>query len=250
MSLRCLIPCAIDQDPYFRMTRDVAPRIGGYKPALIESRFFPALKGESGKMSASDATSAIYVTDTPKEIKNKVNKYAFSGGQLTVEEHRRLGGNLDTDISWKWLNFFLDDDEALAKIGEDYSSGRMLSGEIKAKLIETLIPICQGHQEARAKVTDEIIDEFMSTQPRLYASLFGEMGDVAGALDEATIANTKPGVAIGAPLPEELTKKISKAQTGEDGEPMSKSQLKKLAKEAEIARKKAEKAAAKAAAAN
>ena len=41
---RCLIPCAIDQDPYFRMTRDVAPRLGHHKPALIESRFFPALQ--------------------------------------------------------------------------------------------------------------------------------------------------------------------------------------------------------------
>ena len=70
-SLRCLIPCAIDQDPYFRMTRDAAPRIGGYKPALIESRFFPALKGESGKMSASDPTSAIYVTDTPKRSRTR-----------------------------------------------------------------------------------------------------------------------------------------------------------------------------------
>ena len=66
-------------------------RIGGYKPALVESRFFPALKGESGKMSASDPTSAIYVTDTPKQIKDKVNKYAFSGGRLTVEEHREKG---------------------------------------------------------------------------------------------------------------------------------------------------------------
>ena len=63
-SLRCLIPCAIDQDPYFRMTRDVAPRIGGYKPALIESRFFPALKGESGKMSASDATVVPFTPRT------------------------------------------------------------------------------------------------------------------------------------------------------------------------------------------
>ncbi|KAK8967669.1 hypothetical protein KSP40_PGU018094 [Platanthera guangdongensis] len=43
-NLRCLIPCAIDQDPYFRMTRDVAPRIGYQKPALIESSFFPALQ--------------------------------------------------------------------------------------------------------------------------------------------------------------------------------------------------------------
>lgn len=30
------------QDPYFRMTRDVAPKIGFQKPSLIESRFFPA----------------------------------------------------------------------------------------------------------------------------------------------------------------------------------------------------------------
>ncbi|KAL5061489.1 hypothetical protein RYX36_023226 [Vicia faba] len=43
-NLRCLIPCAIDQDPYFRMTRDVAPKLGYHKPALIESLFFPALQ--------------------------------------------------------------------------------------------------------------------------------------------------------------------------------------------------------------
>ena len=54
------------------MTRDVAPRIGYDKPALIESRFFPALQGESGKMSASDANSAIFVNDTPKQIQDKV----------------------------------------------------------------------------------------------------------------------------------------------------------------------------------
>jgi len=248
-SLRCLIPCAIDQDPYFRMTRDVAPRIGGYKPALIESRFFPALKGESGKMSASDATSAIYVTDTAKEIKNKVNKYAFSGGQLTVEDHRRIGGNLDVDISWKWLNFFLDDDEELAKIGEEYSSGRMLSGEIKAKLIETLVPIVEHHQEIRNSVDDAQIDAFMSTQPRVFASLFGDMGDIAGALDEATLANAKPGVAIGAPAAnDDGVKKAqqTQAQTGENGEPMSKSQQKKLLKEAQIAEKKAKQAEEKA----
>jgi tryptophanyl-tRNA synthetase len=93
--IRCLIPCAIDQDPYFRMTRDVAPRIGFQKPALIESLFFPALQGESGKMSASNPNSAIYVTDTPKQIKLKVNKYAFSGGRDTAEEQRQFGANIE-----------------------------------------------------------------------------------------------------------------------------------------------------------
>lgn len=32
------------QDPYFRMTRDVAQRMGHKKVALLESRFFPALQ--------------------------------------------------------------------------------------------------------------------------------------------------------------------------------------------------------------
>lgn len=42
-------------------------------------------------MSASDETSAIFVSDTPKQIKSKVNKYAFSGGGDSVEEHRAKG---------------------------------------------------------------------------------------------------------------------------------------------------------------
>merc|ERR1712183_110475 len=83
----CLIPCAIDQDPYFRMTRDVAPRLnppglpkgakGLRKPALLHSVFFPALQGAATKMSASDSTSSIFLTDTKNEIKKKINKYAF-----------------------------------------------------------------------------------------------------------------------------------------------------------------------------
>ncbi len=45
--VRCLIPCAIDQDPYFRLTRDVAPRLGHMKTSLIEAKFFPALQVRS-----------------------------------------------------------------------------------------------------------------------------------------------------------------------------------------------------------
>lgn len=70
--IHCLIPCAIDQDPYFRMTRDISPKIGLPKPALIHSTFFPALQGAKSKMSASDTNSAIFLTDTAKQIKNKV----------------------------------------------------------------------------------------------------------------------------------------------------------------------------------
>ncbi|KAG2699481.1 hypothetical protein I3843_07G193000 [Carya illinoinensis] len=164
-NLRCLIPCAIDQDPYFRMTRDVAPRIGHHKPALIESLFFPALQGETGKMSASDPNSAIYVTDSEKDIKNKINRYAFSGGQDSIEKHRQLGANLEVDIPIKYLGFFLEDDAELEHIKKEYGAGRMLTGEVKQRLIEVLTKLVERHRRARAAVTDEMVDAFMAVRP-------------------------------------------------------------------------------------
>ena len=46
------------------------------------------------------------------------------------------GANLDVDVAWKYLRFFCEDDEKLKQIGEDYSSGKLLTGEVKAILIE------------------------------------------------------------------------------------------------------------------
>jgi tryptophanyl-tRNA synthetase len=57
------------QDPYFRMTRDVAPTLKFKKPALIHSTFIPSLLGAQTKMSASDENSSIYLTDTAKQVK-------------------------------------------------------------------------------------------------------------------------------------------------------------------------------------
>lgn len=66
-------------------------------------------------MSASVVTSAIFMTDTPNQIKNKLKK-AFSGGQATEEEHRKLGGNPDIDVSYQYLRFFEEDDAKLQDI--------------------------------------------------------------------------------------------------------------------------------------
>ncbi|KAM3185406.1 hypothetical protein ACTXT7_006419 [Hymenolepis weldensis] len=158
----CLIPCAIDQDPYFRMTRDVAPRIGMPKPSLIFSVFFPALQGSATKMSASDQNSSIFLTDTPKQIKMKINKYAFSGGGATIEEHREKGGNCDIDVSYQYLRFFLEDDEKLEKIRKDYTSGELLTGDLKKELITILTNIVTEHQRRRAAITEEQLNEFMT----------------------------------------------------------------------------------------
>ena len=72
-NIPCLIPCAIDQDPYFRLTRDVAVKLKYPKPTTLYAKFFPALQGPQTKMSASNAASSIYMSDTPAQIKNKVS---------------------------------------------------------------------------------------------------------------------------------------------------------------------------------
>lgn len=157
----CLIPCAIDQDPYFRVCRDVADKLKFSKPALLHSRFFPALQGSTTKMSASDDTTAIFMTDTPKQIQKKINKYAFSGGKVSVEEHRKYGGNPDVDVAYQYLYFFKDDDELLKDSYDKYKSGELLSGEMKKQCIDTLQDFVKDFQERRNSITDELLDQFM-----------------------------------------------------------------------------------------
>ena len=156
----CLIPCAIDQDPYFRLGRDISKPLGFEKAALIHSIFFPALQGPGSKMSSSNPNSNIELTDTMNQIKKKINKFAFSGGQATKELHEQLGGRTDKDISYQYLTFFLDDDEKLKQIHDDYESGKMMSGEIKKEIIEVLQKIVGEFQERRAKVTDQDVEDF------------------------------------------------------------------------------------------
>lgn len=146
-----LIPCAIDQDPYFRMLRDVAPRLGFPKCALLHSTFFPALQGAKSKMSASDFNSAIFLTDSQEEIAMKVNEHTFS-----------VEGNIEVDVPYKLLTFFLEDDTELERIRVAFSSGQMSSAEIRKIVVDCLQPIVDQHQEKRKLVTDEVIDLYMT----------------------------------------------------------------------------------------
>jgi tryptophanyl-tRNA synthetase len=152
-----LIPLGVDQDPHFRLTRDIAPKIGKQKPALIHNIMIPGLSGPGGKMSASDENGTIYTTDSPNTVKKKINKHAFSGGQIDIEQHRKLGGNPDIDVSYQYLRIFFEpDDNKLKSIYDDYKSGKMLTGELKAILIEKINEFLAIHQVKREKAKDQI----------------------------------------------------------------------------------------------
>ncbi|BDC19465.1 tryptophan--tRNA ligase [Acidianus sp. HS-5] len=157
---RCLIPAGIDQDPYWRLQRDIAESLGYYKAAQIQSKFLPPLTGPEGKMSSSNPESAIYLTDDPKTVERKIMKYAFSGGQPTIELHKKYGGNPDIDVSFQWLYmFFEDDDNKIKKIEEDYRSGNMLTGELKQILVDKLNKFLEEHR-AKREEAKELVNTF------------------------------------------------------------------------------------------
>lgn len=159
----CLIPCAIDQDPYFRLCRDVASKLKYPKPSLIHAKFIPSLQGAQSKMSASVATSTIYLSDTSKMIEKKIKKHAFSGGQALLEDQRKYGANPDIDVAYQYISFFLEDDDELARIYEAYKSGEMLTGEVKQICSKVIGEFATEFQQNRAKVTDAVVASYMET---------------------------------------------------------------------------------------
>ncbi len=143
-----LIPAAIDQDPYWRITRDIAPKLGYFKPAQIHSRFLPGL-GVGGKMSASEPETAIFTVDPPDVVKRKVWN-AFTGGKGTLAEQRKTGANPDVCSVYQYFLFlFEEDDDKLLEREQQCRSGRMLCGECKKELTERINKFLSAHQRKR-----------------------------------------------------------------------------------------------------
>ena len=161
----CLIPYAIDQDPYFRLSRDVAKKLKLLSPCSIIGKFIPPLVGIEGKMSSSvSKQSTIFLTDDENTIRMKINKFAFSGagGNGSLEDHRKYGGNVDIDIPCQYLKFFEMDDDKLSNIYKGFKEGKITCGEVKKILVEKLISIINEHQKRRSQITDEEINLFYS----------------------------------------------------------------------------------------
>ncbi len=157
----CLIPCGVDQVPYFRLCNEVAQKLGYPKPATVSSQFIFGLGGPGSKMSASDPKSAIFMTDSKKKIRKKVGG-AFSGGQKTRELQEELGADLEVDVAYQYLTFFLDKDDLLDEIAEKYGSGQMLTGEIKKVLWEVLTDLLMECQDRLAQLDDDTVRSFMT----------------------------------------------------------------------------------------
>ncbi len=157
-----VVPVGADQDPHLRIARDILKRSTLHDFMQLSSTyhmFQPGLKG--GKMSSSDPSSYIALTDSPEEAAGKIKKYAFSGGRSTLEEHRKKGGNPDVDVAFQMLRYGLEpDDGKLKQIYDDYKSGKMLTSELKQIAIDKVSKFLIAHQKAREKARKQV-DKFL-----------------------------------------------------------------------------------------
>jgi tryptophanyl-tRNA synthetase len=120
-------------------------------------------------MSASLDTSAIFLSDTANQVKKKINRHAFSGGRETKEEHEPFGGNPDIDVAYLYLTFFLEDDDELKRLADDYRKGTLLTGQMKARCIEVLQTMLAEFQARKSAVTEDIVRAYMnSSRPMKY----------------------------------------------------------------------------------
>jgi len=148
-----LIPAAIDQDPFWRITRDIASKLGYYKPAQIHCRFLPGL-GQGGKMSASEPDTAIFTVDGPDAVKRKVWN-AFTGGKGTAAEQKKTGAEPDVCTIFQYfLYLFEENDEKLEDRERKCRSGEILCGECKRDLAERINKFLAEHQRNREKARD------------------------------------------------------------------------------------------------
>ena len=156
-----LIPAAIDQDPYWRLTRDIAEKIGFYKPAQIHSKFLPSLQ-TTGKMSSSNPETALFTTDEPKIIEEKVSN-AFTGGQPTTALQKKLGGNPEICSVFSYLKFLFDTSRESTQRELKCRSGNLLCGECKHDLSNHSTTFISMFQERRQKAKD-LVPEYMYTE--------------------------------------------------------------------------------------
>ncbi|WP_137284344.1 tryptophan--tRNA ligase [Halorussus salinisoli] len=151
-----MVPIAVDQDPHVRLARDVAAKeaFDVDKPAALLSKFLPTLDGP-GKMSSSGDAPGIYLTDDRETVEEKIQTHAYSGGKSSLDAHRKHGGDPEVDVAYQLLAFYFEDDDAtLERLADEYRSGDLLSGELKAAAADKVADFLEAHRERRERIGD------------------------------------------------------------------------------------------------
>ena len=162
------IPSATNRDKHALRVAllNLERRLGGMGLLAPSSTYHHFAVGMTGsKMSSSQPKTTLFLRDDLAAVEKKI-KRAFSGGQATVEEHRRLGGNPDIDVAYQYMMYFFEEDDAfLAELNSSFRSGALLAGEMKQHCVEAASQWMTNLHEMRDQ-TAHLVPEFLADDSR------------------------------------------------------------------------------------
>jgi tryptophanyl-tRNA synthetase len=139
------------------MVREIERAHGGfafYTPSSTYHIFMPGLTG--GKMSSSIPESIISFYEPEATVRKKVMG-GITGGRMTLEEQKRLGGEPDK-CSLFLLNLFhmVSDDAELAEIRRKCTAGEITCGQCKKDTAERVVEFLKDFREKMDACSDRI----------------------------------------------------------------------------------------------
>ncbi len=137
--------------------REIERANGGfafYTPSSTYHIFMPGLTG--GKMSSSIPESIISFYEPEAVVRKKVMS-GITGGRMTLEEQKRLGGEPDK-CSLYLLNLFhmVTDDAELAEIKRTCMAGGVTCGQCKKETAERVVAFLKDFREKMDACADRI----------------------------------------------------------------------------------------------
>jgi len=158
------VPVGEDQIPHIEMCREVARRFNqlycGVDPHTEDAEYaqaggvFPIPEGMVGRVArlvgvdgvnkmSKSLNNCIYLSDTPKQVKKKVNKI-FTGRQSPTEP-----GDT-TNALFQYVKAFIPDEDRVAELKRAYSEGDNIGdGHIKAEVGDAINALLEPMRERR-----------------------------------------------------------------------------------------------------
>lgn len=147
-----VVPVGEDQAPMIELTREIVARFNHiYGPTLVEPEILlpdnaacMRLPGTDGKAKMSKSLgNCIYLSDTTKELKKKINSMYTDPEHLTIDSPGHLEGNapfiyLDAFCRDEHFAKYLPDYANLQELKEHYTRGGLGDGTVKKLLFNIL----------------------------------------------------------------------------------------------------------------
>jgi len=164
------VPVGEDQAPMIELTREIVARFNNiYGPTLIEPEILlPSnaacmrLPGTDGKAKMSKSLgNCIYLSDTSKEVKKKINSMYTDPEHLTIDSPGHLEGNapfiyLDAFCRDEHFAQFLPDYPNLQALKDHYTRGGLGDGTVKKLLYNILEQELAPIRERRKQFEQDI----------------------------------------------------------------------------------------------